>query len=185
MTNGPTEAANNLIKRVKRVAFGFTRFRNYRIRVLLYAGTTQLGPTRHHHTPLKSEEPVNRNEQWCLKFCSIQRFVFSPRTYVGKFHFKFSPAPLDVPCGQGPQGLQVRTLHVVQPRRNSHRRLLVSASARGQPTFSARKGESSTPVTSRFTVLTIALASGSRVRPLTDSKPERGHDTSKHSWPQA
>jgi len=38
VTNGPTEAANNLIKRVKRVAFGFTRWRNYRIRVLLYTG---------------------------------------------------------------------------------------------------------------------------------------------------
>jgi len=38
VTNGPTEAANNLIKRVKRVAFGFTNFRNYRVRVLLYAG---------------------------------------------------------------------------------------------------------------------------------------------------
>ncbi|MGE0512128.1 MAG: transposase, partial [Ilumatobacteraceae bacterium] len=38
LTNGPTEAANNLIKRIKRVGFGFTRFRNYRIRVLLYAG---------------------------------------------------------------------------------------------------------------------------------------------------
>ncbi len=38
VTNAPTEAANNLIKRVKRVAFGFRRFRNYRIRVLLYAG---------------------------------------------------------------------------------------------------------------------------------------------------
>ena len=37
-TNGPTEAMNNLIKRVKRVAFGFTSFRNYRIRALLYAG---------------------------------------------------------------------------------------------------------------------------------------------------
>ena len=34
----PTEAMNNLIKRVKRVAFGFTSFRNYRIRSLLYAG---------------------------------------------------------------------------------------------------------------------------------------------------
>jgi len=32
---GPTEAANNLIKRV---AFWFTRFRSFRIRVLLYAG---------------------------------------------------------------------------------------------------------------------------------------------------
>ena len=41
MTNGPTEAVNNLIKRVKRVAFGFTRFRNYRIRVLLYEGCDQ------------------------------------------------------------------------------------------------------------------------------------------------
>jgi transposase len=37
-TNAPTEAANNLIKRIKRTAFGFTRFRNYRVRVLLYAG---------------------------------------------------------------------------------------------------------------------------------------------------
>ena len=37
-SNGPTEAMNNLIKRVKRVAFGFTSFRNYRIRSPLYAG---------------------------------------------------------------------------------------------------------------------------------------------------
>ena len=38
VTNGPTEAINNLIKRVKRVAFGFRRFAHYRIRALLYAG---------------------------------------------------------------------------------------------------------------------------------------------------
>jgi transposase len=38
MSNGPTEAVNNLVKRVKRVAFGMRRFRNYRIRALLYAG---------------------------------------------------------------------------------------------------------------------------------------------------
>jgi transposase len=38
VTNGPTEAINNLIKRIKRIGFGFRRFRNYRIRVLLYAG---------------------------------------------------------------------------------------------------------------------------------------------------
>ena len=38
VTNGPTEAINNLIKRVKRVAYGFRRFTNYRIRALLYAG---------------------------------------------------------------------------------------------------------------------------------------------------
>jgi transposase len=35
VTNGPTEAANNLIKRI---IFGFRRFHNYRIRTLLYAG---------------------------------------------------------------------------------------------------------------------------------------------------
>ena len=38
VTNAATEAANNLIKRVKRAAFGFTNFHNYRIRALLYAG---------------------------------------------------------------------------------------------------------------------------------------------------
>ena len=38
VTNGPTEALNNLIKRVKRTAFGFSSFRNYRVRSLLYAG---------------------------------------------------------------------------------------------------------------------------------------------------
>jgi transposase len=37
-SNGPTEAINNLIKRVKRAAFGFRRFDHYRIRALLYAG---------------------------------------------------------------------------------------------------------------------------------------------------
>jgi transposase len=38
ITNGPTESMNNLAKRVKRVAFGFRSFRNYRVRALLYAG---------------------------------------------------------------------------------------------------------------------------------------------------
>src|SRR5690606_14949406 len=38
VSNGPTEAANNLNKRVKRVAFGFRQFAHYRIRALLYAG---------------------------------------------------------------------------------------------------------------------------------------------------
>ena len=53
-------AINNLIKRIKRIAFGFRRFAHYRIRALLYAGEAQLGPTPHRHTPLKSEEPGNR-----------------------------------------------------------------------------------------------------------------------------
>jgi hypothetical protein len=38
VSNGPTEAANKEIKRVKRAAFGFTSFANYRVRTLLYAG---------------------------------------------------------------------------------------------------------------------------------------------------
>jgi transposase len=38
VSNGPTEALNNLVKRIKRVAFGFRNFKNYRIRALLYAG---------------------------------------------------------------------------------------------------------------------------------------------------
>jgi transposase len=33
--NGPTEALNNLIKRI---GFGFRNFENYRIRAVLYAG---------------------------------------------------------------------------------------------------------------------------------------------------
>ena len=38
ISNGPTEALNNLIKRIKRIGFGFRNFHNYRIRALLYAG---------------------------------------------------------------------------------------------------------------------------------------------------
>lgn len=38
VSNGPVEALNNLIKRIKRIGFGFRNFSNYRIRALLYAG---------------------------------------------------------------------------------------------------------------------------------------------------
>jgi transposase len=40
VSNGPTKALNNLIKRIKRIGFGFgfRNFENYRIRTLLYAG---------------------------------------------------------------------------------------------------------------------------------------------------
>ena len=38
VTNGPTEAANNLAKLIKRTSFGITNFNHYRTRVLLYAG---------------------------------------------------------------------------------------------------------------------------------------------------
>jgi hypothetical protein len=35
---GPTEAVNNFIKRIERIAFGLTVFRHYRILALLNAG---------------------------------------------------------------------------------------------------------------------------------------------------
>jgi len=35
VSNGPTEAASKLIKRVKNAAFGFSSFRNYRLWSLL------------------------------------------------------------------------------------------------------------------------------------------------------
>jgi len=37
-SNGPAEAMNLLIKKIKRVGHGFRRFANYRLRVLLYTG---------------------------------------------------------------------------------------------------------------------------------------------------
>jgi transposase len=37
-SNSPTEAINNLAKRIKRVAFGITNWLHWRVRVLLYAG---------------------------------------------------------------------------------------------------------------------------------------------------
>ncbi len=59
ISNGPTEGANNLIKHVKRVAFGFRSFRNFRVRVLLRR-QAQLVTTSDTHTPLICEVPVNR-----------------------------------------------------------------------------------------------------------------------------
>lgn len=53
-TNGPTEAVNNLVKRVKRVAFGLTNGTNYRTRALLRR-PTRLDPA--HELKLRSEEP--------------------------------------------------------------------------------------------------------------------------------
>jgi hypothetical protein len=38
VSNGPTEAIKNLIKRIKRIGFGFRSFAHYRIRALFYAG---------------------------------------------------------------------------------------------------------------------------------------------------
>jgi hypothetical protein len=47
-SNGPTEALNLLIKKVKRVGHGFRNFPNYRLRLLLHCGVTW----QTHQTPL-------------------------------------------------------------------------------------------------------------------------------------
>ena len=44
VSNGPTAALDNLIKRIKRIAFGFRNFENYRIRALLYGGRFPIRP---------------------------------------------------------------------------------------------------------------------------------------------
>ena len=46
LTNGPTEAVNLLVKKVKRVGHGFRNFDNYRLRLLLHCGVQwQTRPT--------------------------------------------------------------------------------------------------------------------------------------------
>jgi hypothetical protein len=54
-----------LAKRVKRVAFGYRSFRNYRVRALLYAGKPQLGSTRDDHNRLKSQVPDYERYRTC------------------------------------------------------------------------------------------------------------------------
>ena len=44
MSNGPTEALNNLIKRIKRIGFVFGNFESYRIRAPLYAANRLESP---------------------------------------------------------------------------------------------------------------------------------------------
>jgi transposase len=43
-SNGPTEALNLLIKKVKRVGHGFRNLANYRLRLLLHCGVTWQTP---------------------------------------------------------------------------------------------------------------------------------------------
>jgi len=66
VTNGPTEGLNNLIKRIKRAAFGFRNLANYRIRALLYAGKPDwttlaaITPPRFPKCRLKKKEAPRR-----------------------------------------------------------------------------------------------------------------------------
>jgi transposase len=62
LSNGPTEAMNLLVKKIKRVGHGFRNFANYRLRLLLHCGVTwQDQPTaRLRPTTLNRVEPVIR-----------------------------------------------------------------------------------------------------------------------------
>jgi transposase len=51
-SNGPTEAINLLIKKVKRVGHGFRNFTNYRLRLLLHCGVLADSPHRKAARPL-------------------------------------------------------------------------------------------------------------------------------------
>jgi transposase len=53
-SNGPTEAVNLLIKKVKRVGHGFRNFANYRLRLLLHCGVSW--PT-HRTARLRGRSP--------------------------------------------------------------------------------------------------------------------------------
>lgn len=53
-SNARTEATNLLVKRVKRVGFGFRNFANYRLRLLLSCGVTW---QTHRTTPIRSRLP--------------------------------------------------------------------------------------------------------------------------------
>ena len=53
-SNGPTEAVNLLIKKVKRVGHGFRNFTNYRLRLLLHCGVRW---QTHRTTRLRSRSP--------------------------------------------------------------------------------------------------------------------------------
>jgi transposase len=54
VSNGPTEAINGLIKKVKRVGHGYRNFANYRLRLLLHCGTDWNTPTA---TPIRGRLP--------------------------------------------------------------------------------------------------------------------------------
>jgi transposase len=54
VSNGPTEAINGLIKKVKRIGHGYRNFANYRLRLLLHCGTDWHTPTA---TPIRGRLP--------------------------------------------------------------------------------------------------------------------------------
>jgi transposase len=54
VSNGPTEAINGLIKKIKRIGHGYRNFANYRLRLLLHCGITWHTPAV---TPIRGRSP--------------------------------------------------------------------------------------------------------------------------------
>jgi transposase len=66
-SNGPTEAMNLLVKKVKRVGHGFRNFDNYQLRLLLHCGVTWQVPDRETTRPLPTTgvEAVKQSRTCC------------------------------------------------------------------------------------------------------------------------
>ena len=71
VTNGPTEALNNLIKRIKRTAFGSRNFRQLPNQSIALRRETQLGASHHHHSPVNPKRPTPTTDRGfhCCRAC--------------------------------------------------------------------------------------------------------------------
>jgi transposase len=78
LTNGPTEAMNLLVKKIKRVDHGFRNFNDYRLRLLLHCGT----PWVAHSTRRTNQRPpttLGRVEPFPQLTCDAHFVGRSPR----------------------------------------------------------------------------------------------------------
>jgi hypothetical protein len=68
VSNGPSGAINNLVERVKSVAFGFRRFAHQPHPSTALRRPTQLDTPRNHHPTMKPEAPekstLTENSRW-------------------------------------------------------------------------------------------------------------------------
>ena len=72
VSNGPTEAINPLIKKIKRVGHGFRNFDNYRLRLLLHCGVDwdTTAPPRSeagYHAWLRRATNPNATAPYCYR----------------------------------------------------------------------------------------------------------------------
>ncbi len=85
MTNGPTETANNLVKRIKRIGFGFRRFAHYWLRVLLYAGRPTGTASRPSHPAELRRADLARPipQRWTLPRDQLSQLEREGSLYLG------------------------------------------------------------------------------------------------------